>query len=151
LPAVCKKALSYLGLKYTIVCLFICTYYCGQKKWDIKFLSVLKNSMYLIQTLLSFFFYTILADSLNIYFILLFSFSKCHLLLIKVDFDWDFALNKHSLRAYLQVGLESDKGYFTLKVKTMTLMSHFFARNSTVGSTEFRAAIYMSFTKKNVV
>jgi hypothetical protein len=48
------------------------------------------------------FFYTILADSLNIYFILLFSFSKCHLLLIKVDFDWDFALNKHSLRAYLQ-------------------------------------------------
>jgi hypothetical protein len=30
-----------------------------------------------------------------------------------------------------KVGLESDKGYFTLKVKTMTLMSHFFARNST--------------------
>jgi hypothetical protein len=29
------------------------------------------------------------------------------------------------------VGLESDKGYFTLKVKTMTLMFHFFARNST--------------------
>jgi hypothetical protein len=27
--------------------------------------------------------------------------------------------------------LESDKSYFTLKVKTMTLMSHFFARNST--------------------
>jgi hypothetical protein len=25
-----------------------------------------------------------------------------------------------------KVGLESDKGYFTLKVKTMTLMSHFF-------------------------
>jgi hypothetical protein len=30
-----------------------------------------------------------------------------------------------------KVGLESDKGYFTLKVKTITLMSHFFARNST--------------------
>jgi hypothetical protein len=26
----------------------------------------------------------------------------CPLLLIKVDFDWDFALNKYSLRAYLQ-------------------------------------------------
>jgi hypothetical protein len=25
-----------------------------------------------------------------------------------------------------KVGLESDKGYFTLKVKTMTLMYHFF-------------------------
>jgi hypothetical protein len=25
-----------------------------------------------------------------------------------------------------KVGLESDKGYFTLKVKAMTLMSHFF-------------------------
>jgi capsule polysaccharide export protein KpsC/LpsZ len=78
---------------------------------------------------------------------LLFSFSKCPLFLIKVDFDWNFGLNKYSLRAYLQsfpttyikyctilndnvnqlkVGLESDKGYFTLKVKTMTLMSHFF-------------------------
>jgi hypothetical protein len=43
------------------------------------------------------FFYTIPADSLNIYFILLFSFSKCPLLLIKVDFDWNFALNKYSL------------------------------------------------------
>jgi hypothetical protein len=71
--------------------------------------------------------------------------------LIKVDFDWDFTLNKYSLRAYtcnqslqpsilnhnvnqLKVGLdslESDKGYFTLKVKTMTLMSQFFARHST--------------------
>jgi hypothetical protein len=84
------------------------------------------------------------ADSLKIYFILLFSFSKCPLLLIKVDFDGNFALNKYSLRDYLQslptilndninqfkVGLESDKGYCTLKVKTMTLMSHFFARNS---------------------
>jgi hypothetical protein len=37
------------------------------------------------------FFDTILADSLKIYFILLFSFSKCPLLLIKVDFDWNFA------------------------------------------------------------
>jgi hypothetical protein len=53
-----------------------------------------------------------------------------------------FALNKYSLRAYLhhslqptilndnvnqfKIGLESGKGYFTLKVKTMTLMSHFF-------------------------
>jgi hypothetical protein len=45
-----------------------------------------------VQVLLSFF-DTILADSLNIYSILLFSFSKCPLLLIKVDFDWDFALN----------------------------------------------------------
>jgi hypothetical protein len=43
-----------------------------------------------------------IADSLKMYFILLFFFSKCPLLLIKVDFDWDFALNKYSLRAYLQ-------------------------------------------------
>jgi hypothetical protein len=55
-----------------------------------------------VQTLLSFFFDTILADSLKIYFILLFSFSKCPLLLIKVDFYWEFALNKYSLRACLQ-------------------------------------------------
>jgi hypothetical protein len=48
------------------------------------------------------FFDTILADSLKIYFILLFSFSKCFLLLIKVDFDWDFAVNKYSLCADLQ-------------------------------------------------
>jgi hypothetical protein len=54
-----------------------------------------------VQALLSFF-YTIPADSLKIYFILLFSFSKCPLVLIKVDFDWNFALNKYSLRAYLQ-------------------------------------------------
>jgi hypothetical protein len=53
-----------------------------------------------VQALLSFF--SILADSLKIYFILLFSFSKCPFLLIKVDFDSDFALNKYSLRAYLQ-------------------------------------------------
>jgi hypothetical protein len=53
------------------------TYYWEHKKWDIKFLSVLKNS--------------IPVDSLKIYFILLFSFSKCPLLLIKVDFDSDFA------------------------------------------------------------
>jgi hypothetical protein len=53
-----------------------------------------------VQALLSFF-DTIPADSLKIYFILLFSFSKCPLLLIKVDFDWNFALNKYSLRAYL--------------------------------------------------
>jgi hypothetical protein len=46
---------------------------------------------------------TILADSLKFYFILLFSFSKCPLLLIKVDLDWDFALNKYSLRAYLHL------------------------------------------------
>jgi hypothetical protein len=55
-----------------------------------------------VQALLSFFFDTIPADSLRIYFILLFSFSKCPLLLIKVDFDWNFTLNKYSLRAYLQ-------------------------------------------------
>jgi hypothetical protein len=54
-----------------------------------------------VQALLSFFFDIILADSLKIYFILLVSFSKCPLLLIKVDFDSDFALNKYSLRAYL--------------------------------------------------
>jgi hypothetical protein len=40
-----------------------------------------------VQALLSFFFDTTLADSLKMYFILLFSFSKCPLLLIKVDFD----------------------------------------------------------------
>jgi hypothetical protein len=59
---------------------------------------------------------------------------------MKVDFDSDFALNKYSLHAYLhsfpttyndnvnqfKIGLESDKGYFILKVKIMTLMSHFF-------------------------
>jgi hypothetical protein len=56
-----------------------------------------------VQALLSFFFDTIPADSLKIYFILLFSFSKCPLLLIKVDFDWNFALNKYSLRAYLDL------------------------------------------------
>jgi hypothetical protein len=48
------------------------------------------------------FFDTILADSSKIYFILIFSFSKCPILLIKVDFDWDIALNKYSLPAYLQ-------------------------------------------------
>jgi hypothetical protein len=99
-----------------------------------------------VQAILSFFFDIILADSLKIYFILLFSFSKCPLLLIKVDFDWDFALNIHHVLTYnhslqptilndkvnqFKVGLESDKGYFTLKIKTMTLMSHFSARNST--------------------
>jgi hypothetical protein len=47
------------------------------------------------------FFDIILDDSLKIYFILLFSFSKCPLFLIKVDFDSEFALNKYSLRAYL--------------------------------------------------
>jgi hypothetical protein len=30
-----------------------------------------------------------------------------------------------------KVGLESDEGYFTLKVKTMTLMPHFFCPHST--------------------
>jgi hypothetical protein len=56
-----------------------------------------------VQALLSFFLtLPIPADSLQIYFILLFSFSKCHLLLLKVDFDWNFTLNKYSLRAYLQ-------------------------------------------------
>jgi hypothetical protein len=49
-----------------------------------------------VQALLSYKFDTIQADSLQFYFILLFSFSKCPLLLIKVDFDWDFALNKYS-------------------------------------------------------
>jgi hypothetical protein len=71
------------------------TYYCGQKKWD-SF-----ENFDVVQALLSFF-DTILADSLKFYFILLFSFSKCPLLLIKVDFDSDFALNKYSLRASLQ-------------------------------------------------
>jgi hypothetical protein len=55
-----------------------------------------------VEALLSFFFDTFPADSLKIYFILLFFFSKCPLLLIKVDFDWNFALNKYSLRGYLQ-------------------------------------------------
>jgi hypothetical protein len=53
-----------------------------------------------VQALLSFF-DTIPIDSLKIDFILLFSFSKCPLFLIKVYFDWNFALNKYSLRAYL--------------------------------------------------
>jgi hypothetical protein len=68
--------------------------------------------------------------------------------LIKVDFDWDFAFNKYSLRAYFthslqptilndnvnQVGLETDKGHFTLKVKTVTfllpIVHHIFFRGS---------------------
>jgi hypothetical protein len=88
-----------------------------------------------VQALLSFF-DTIPADSLKIDFILLFCFSKCPLLLIKVDFDRNFALNKYSLHSLqptilndvsqFKVGLQSYKGYFTLKVKTMTLMSYFF-------------------------
>jgi hypothetical protein len=52
-----------------------------------------------VQALLSFF-DTILADILKIDFILLFYFSKCPLLLIKVDFDWDFALNIHYALIY---------------------------------------------------
>jgi hypothetical protein len=54
-----------------------------------------------VQALLSFFFLTLFQLTV-FYFILLFSFSKCPLLLIKVDFDCDFVLNKYSLRAYLQ-------------------------------------------------
>jgi hypothetical protein len=93
-----------------------------------------------------FFFYTIPADSFkNLFYTPILLFQMPPLLLIKVDFVWNFALNKYSPRAYLQsfpttlqptihndnvnqfkVGLELDKGYFTLKVKTMTLMSHFF-------------------------
>jgi hypothetical protein len=64
-------------------------------------ISVSFEKVDVVQALLSFF-DTILADSLKIYFILLFSFYKCPLLLIQVDFDWDFALNKYSLRAYLE-------------------------------------------------
>jgi hypothetical protein len=40
-------------------------YYCGQKKWDIKFLSFEKFDV--VQALLSFFLDTILADSLKMY------------------------------------------------------------------------------------
>jgi hypothetical protein len=40
-----------------------------------------------------------------------------------------------------KIGLETDKGRFTLKVKTVMLMSHFFAPNSTVRDTEFRASL----------
>jgi hypothetical protein len=65
-------------------------------------ISIRFENLDVVQALLSFFFDSILADSLKIYFILLFFFSKCSLLLIKVDFDWDFALNKYSQRAYLQ-------------------------------------------------
>jgi hypothetical protein len=75
-----------------LVCEIPCSqqYYWEHKKWE-KF--------DVVQALLSF--DTILDDSLKIYFILLFSFSKCPFLLITVDFDWDFALNKYSLHAYL--------------------------------------------------
>jgi hypothetical protein len=56
-----------------------------------------------VQALLSFF---LTLFQLTVYkfilYLLLFSFSKCSLLLIKVDFDWNFALNKYSLPAYLQ-------------------------------------------------
>jgi hypothetical protein len=58
------------------------------------------NSAVLRKLCCHFFLDTIPADSLNIYFILLFSFSKCPLLLIKVDFDWNFALNKYSYIIY---------------------------------------------------
>jgi hypothetical protein len=64
-------------------------------------ISVSFEKFEVVQALLSFFL-TLFHLSLKIYFILLFSFSKCPLLLIKVDFDWNFALNKYSLRAYLQ-------------------------------------------------
>jgi hypothetical protein len=32
-----------------------------------------------------------------------------------------------------KVGLETDKGHFTLKVTTVTLMSHFFCSQSNIG------------------
>jgi hypothetical protein len=53
-----------------------------------------------VQALLSFLFTLFQLTVYKIYFILLFSFSKCPLFLIKVDFDWNFALNKYSLGAY---------------------------------------------------
>jgi hypothetical protein len=47
-----------------------------------------------------------------------------------------------------KVGLESGKGYFT-KVKTMTLMFHFFARNSTYyAGQKILAVIVCQFKKK---
>jgi hypothetical protein len=66
----------------------------------------------------------------KIYFMLLFSFSKCPLLLINVDFDWDFALNKFSLRAYLHsyslfkihidcFGIKVDIQFWTLVLYTV--------------------------------
>jgi hypothetical protein len=66
-------------------------------------ISVSFEKFNVVQALLTFFFDTISCDSLKFYFILLFSFSKWPLLLMNVDFDWNFALNKYSLRAYLQL------------------------------------------------
>jgi hypothetical protein len=36
-----------------------------------------------------------------------------------------------------KVGLETDKGHFTVNIKTVMLMSHFFARSSTRGIAHF--------------
>jgi hypothetical protein len=44
-----------------------------------------------------------------------------------------------------KVGLETDEGHFTLNVKTVMLMSHFFAPNSTVRDTKFRATSILPF------
>jgi hypothetical protein len=85
-----------------------------------------------VQALLSFFLtLNIPVDSLKIYFILLFSFSKCLLLLIKVDFDWNFALNKYSLQPTIlndnvnqfKVGLKSGKGPLFLSAIVHTLFN----------------------------
>jgi hypothetical protein len=111
-------------------------YYWKHKKWDIKFLSFEKfdvSSQFIVILPLI----TVIEICEKIYFILLFSFFKCPLPLIKVDFDWDFALNKYSLRAYLhsflqptilidnvnqfKVGLETDNG---LK-KTVTVFYYY--------------------------
>jgi hypothetical protein len=54
-------------------------------------------------------------------------FDNC--LLKKFNYTYNHSLQPTILNDNVnqfKVGLESDKGYFTLKVKTMTLMSHFF-------------------------
>jgi hypothetical protein len=50
-----------------------------------------------------------------------------------------------------KVGLESDKGYFTLKVKTMTLMSHFFCpQYSIVGTLRSHTGVKLGAKQLNI-
>jgi hypothetical protein len=71
------------------------------KKWDIKFLSVLKNSCSSSFIVISF--DTIPADSLqHLFYTPIFLFQMPSFL-IKVYFYWNFALNKYSLGALLTI------------------------------------------------
>jgi hypothetical protein len=49
---------------------------------------------------------------------LLFFFSKCPLLLIKVDFDWEFAINKYAKRAYLHTLIPYNLQYLMTTIQS---------------------------------